>query len=479
MTARSLAVPRPGLPPGLLPAAFILFLVAGIGPQTDLALFSVGVLIAGCALLWRPRESPILLFMFFYSWVQASTAIFHANWLNTDAGNLTETPGDVHSAILLSLAGLTCYAIGMRLGAGRWRWQDSHGLLKQARAQPFGRWLRLYFVAWVVSVSALTTAWSIPGLTELMFALAAMKWAFFFLVAYAAFAGAPGGKRWLILVFLLELGSGIGTYFADFKAVFFVTAFAAFASGVRFSPRALIGLSLMAAVLLSLALVWTAIKGEYRNYVSGGQAAQIITVDYADRSNKLAELIERLDATQLSSATNALLLRIAYVEFFGAAISYVPAEVPYQQGSLLWDSISRPFMPRLFFPDKAVIDDSQRTNFYTGLELAGSDKGVSFSLGWIAEMYIDFGRFGLFPACFAVGLLFGGIYRMFLQWRATRGLLGGALATAVLIGASALESSFTKTFGSVAAALVVGWVLAAVILPRWTPWLSGKRMARV
>jgi hypothetical protein len=194
-------------------------------------------------------------------------------------------------------------------------------------------------------------------------------------------------------------------------------------------------------------------------------------VDYVSRVQKLAELAAGLDAEQVSGAVNSLLLRVAYVEFFGAALSYVPSEISHEHGKLLWDSVSRPFMPRLLFPNKTVIDDTDRTNYYTGLDLAGADKGVSFSLGWIAEMYIDFGGLGLFPACFLAGVFFGRIYRSFMRSRATRGLLGMALATAVLTNAGYLESSFTKTFGSVAASLLVAWGLAWFVVPRWAPWL--------
>jgi hypothetical protein len=150
--------------------------------------------------------------------------------------------------------------------------------------------------------------------------------------------------------------------------------------------------------------------------------------------------------------------------------------MPHENGALFWDAVSRPVMPRLLFPDKEAIDDSVRTNHYTG-GLSGTSEGTSISLGYVAESYIDFGTIGMFPALFLVGLLFGRIYRGLLRWRASRGLLGMGLASAVLTGGAALENSFTKTFGGVAVALLVAVLLAGLVLPRWAPWLRADRLA--
>ena len=309
-----------------------------------------------------------------------------------------------------------------------------------------------------------------------MLALASLKWAFYFMLAYRALIGARRERSVLALVFLVELVSAIGGYFADFRTVFFVTTFAVVAAGVRFSPRALLGLGVLAALLFTVAVLWTAIKGEYRAFVSGGVAAQIVTVDYPARLAKVAELVGDLDHEKLVLGVDQLLRRLTYVEFFGVVLTYVPSQMPHENGALFWDAVSRPFMPRLFFPDKEVIDDSVRSNLYTG-GVAAISEGTSISLGYVAESYIDFGAIGMFPALFLIGLMFGRIYRGLLRWTASRGLLGMGLASGVLTGAAALETSFTKAFGGIAVALLVAVLLAGLVLPRWAPWLRAERTA--
>jgi hypothetical protein len=106
--------------------------------------------------------------------------------------------------------------------------------------------------------------------------------------------------------------------------------------------------------------------------------------------------------------------------------------------------------------------------------LAGSGEGVSISLGYVAEAYIDFGSFGMFAVLFGTGLFYGLIYRWLLRWHRSRGLLGVAVAIAVLTGGAPLESSFTKVFGSVVVSLIVAVGMIIFIVPRWAPWLARR-----
>jgi hypothetical protein len=463
------------LPPATLPIVVAIFLVGGIGPNLLLALLSVAVLVVGCMLLWRPGESPILLFIFVFPWLQASTGIFHANWLGIDIGDYPVFSGEMHAAVAMSLAALLALAVGMRLGAGPRRAADLPGLHQMASSQPMQRWFKLYAVAWVISFLALSFAWVMPGLSQPMLALANLRWAFFFMLAVAHFAGGRDRGRLFPLVFLFELATAVGGYFSDFKTVFFITLFAALASGLRLSSRTLLGSVVLAILVVVLSIAWTAIKGEFRIFVTGGKAEQIVTGDYMTRLFKLYELVANLDLEALMSAVDQFLRRLSYVEFFGVVLVNVPASLPHTLGAILWDAVIRPFMPRLLFVDKDEIDDTGRTNFYTG-GLAGSSEGTSISLGYIAEAYIDFGAIGMFAALAAIGVFYGAIYRALLRWRASRGLLGMAMATAVLASAAPMENSFTKLFGGIIVSLLIASVMILFIVPRWAPWLlAGRR----
>ncbi len=460
-----------GLPPGLLPGAVVLFLVGGLGPNVGLAALAVVVLVSGGALLWRPGEAPNLFFILIYSWCQAAIAIFHANWLGIDVADLGHIEGDLERAIVLSLAAVLILAIGMRYGAGLRSPRVGFSARIAAFSQPTGAWGALYIAAAIASAFFAGSAWVIPGLSQVFFAAAAMKWMFFFMLAYAAFVRGRPADPWFLTAFATEFLLGVGGFFSDFKTVFMFTAFAAVAAGARISPRSFFSIAAMGGCLIGMFIAWTAVKEEYRTFVSGGHEGQSVTVDYSTRMTKLIELVRDIDAPQFTAAANQMLRRLNYVDFFGAVLVTVPASIEHEHGALLVDSISRPFMPRLFFPWKTEIDDTARSNFYTN-GIAGESEATSISLGWVAEMYIDFGMYGMFVAILLIGYFYGRVHRYLLNWRRTGGVMGIAAACVLLYPAAFLESSFTKVFGGIIVQLLVLLLMAKYIIPRFCPWAA-------
>jgi hypothetical protein len=457
------------LPPGVLPAAIIALIAGGLGPNWSLALASAAALLAGSALLWRPRETPILLFSFLYHWLQASVWIFSANWHEINIDDMGRYGAENARATVLTLVAIVLFALGMKLGAGPMSAPGSQQVAAQmARSEPIRVWFGLFAAAVMSASIAQSAAYLIPGLTQPILALAGLKWAFFFMLAYASFVRGAAAGNYFVIAFTIEFVLSIGGYFSDFKTVFLVTAMAAIASGSQVSLARTIGLGTLAAVVVILGIIWTAIKTDYRDFAAGGQLAQIVTANYGSRISKLASLVSELDQEKLVGATDQMISRLGYVEFFGAALEHVPKVVPHENGALLVDAITRPFTPRLLFPDKTVIDDSERTNKYTGLGVSGTEAGTSISLGWIAETYVDFGAIAMMPVVMLVGLVYGLIYRRLTQ----RGdLLGMGFATAVLLQVLYLESSITKVVGGLVVSLLVVWLLRRHLLRQFVPWL--------
>lgn len=463
------------MPPGVLPGGILLLLAFSYGPNFLYVLLSVAILIGGSSLLWRPGENPILLFVFAYQWLQASALVFLANARDETLDYIGKFGGQVDTATTLTLCGLIAFALGLFMGAGpRSPIRGAHAH-KQAARQSLPRWFGLYLAAVVVSIVLQLGASVVPGLSQPLLALAALKWVFFFILAFAAMARKQALHPLFVLAFLGEFIAGVGGYFSDFKTVFFVTAMAAIAAGVRLSARATAGLGACVVILAMTSVVWTAVKEDYRNFVSGGEAAQIVTVGYGERVGKLSQLIEELTRHQLEDAAETLVRRVAYVEFFAAVLDQVPGLIPHADGSILKDAVARPFMPRIFFPNKSVIDDSERTNYYTGIGVAGADHGTSISLGWLAECYIDFGPWGMLVEALGIGALYGMIYRLFVDNPRIGPLMGGAMALGVLFFAAALESSLTKVIGAVAVNLLMAIFLVKYVLPQFCPWSLHSR----
>lgn len=457
--------------------ATVLIMTFGFGPHLDLAVMAASVLVAGCLLLWQAGQSPILAMTFCLHWVGASVAVFHAHWLGIDLARYSQFNGDLHQATLLSLLGIFCVAVGMRLGTGKPKPDAIETTRRIALAHPVRRWFGLYCVASLVSFTALAFVWVVPGLSQVMLAVVALRWAFFFVLAYAAFVRGGLSGPYLPLAFCFELAMGIGGFFSDFRTVFLFTICAAFASGMRLTPRMQAGLAALVASLVALTVVWTGVKTEYRKFVSDGQNAQIVAVDYMTRVGRLAEMVGALEAREIEAGFDAMLRRLAYVDFFSVVLGHVPASIPHENGALLTDSLTRPFLPRALFPEKSIIDDTERTNYYTG-GLAGQSDATSISIGYVGEAYIDFGASGMMVALFGIGWAYGCIYRLLSRSRAAGGLLGMGMATAVLQTIGNLEASFTKVAGGLAVCMLVGWLILKFVVPLWLSWAAAPSGGR-
>ncbi len=67
----------------------------------------------------------------------------------------------------------------------------------------------------------------------------------------------------------VEILVGFTGFLADFRAVFIYVAVAALAARVKWSGATTAAALAWLAVLLILALFWTSVKVEYRDYVTG------------------------------------------------------------------------------------------------------------------------------------------------------------------------------------------------------------------
>ena len=442
-------------------------LAAAAGANSLLGLLSVAVLAVGLRSLWLPGLSPVFAFIFCYQWLQASTKIFHGNLRGVEVNELAAFGGNVEVAIVLSLLGLVALAIGMRWGLGAAQgWQRSSAASGIEHTSALF-WVKCYYVAFVAAVGVQSVTYVVPALSQPLLALAGLKWAFYFILTYVAFSR-TGAVRWFwLLAFLLELGLGFGGYFSDFKTVLFYTAFGLLATGVRLSGPRIFGLLVLVAMALFLAVGWTAIKTDQRDFLNQGSQSQIVAVDFGQGMTNLLGLVGQLDAVAMRDASEAMARRISYVDFFGNVIDTVPSQMAHEHGALWADAIVRPFTPRLFFPGKGVIDDSERTNHYTNLNVSGVKEGTSISLGYMAESYIDFGPWLMMLPVMALGWMLGRFYRWMVNYPHTRGIVGVGFATVTLFPAALLETSITKMFGGLVVAMLIAWLVARWLVPRF------------
>jgi len=438
-----------------------LTLLGVTGVNSALALAAIVVLWLGVHLLWRKNISPVLLFVFAYQWLQASVLIFKANYEGVSIASLHTFNGQMTEAIILSLIALSFLALGMRQGIGRGNPVNVAMLRAQISEKPTEYWFRIFLVFWIISILAPIGSMLIPGLRQVFLAFTGLKWAFFWVFTYATFSrGNASRKLWWIVLFF-ELVLSFGGFFSDFKTILIVTLLAVVPAGVRLRPARLMGLVGLIAFTLYLGVVWTAVKGDYRRFLTKGENAQVVLVGVDERYTYLTNAITRLDSTAMGLAFDNMLDRISYVGFFALVLDEVPARLDHEYGAVWGDAVLRPFMPRIIFSAKSTINDSDFTSKYTGTNVIGAgDQATSISIGYIGESYIDFGYYFMMLPIFLLGLLYGKFYKWMCNYRNAQGVIGMGLATSVLLPAAVLETSITKLVGGLVVSALVAWLVA-------------------
>lgn len=460
-------------------AGAALFIGALFTSNAALTCASIAVFLVLLHLLWRPAEPPVLFYAMAYQWLQATILVFSADLQGipldgVDAkaislqGRVLDV--DLEPATWLTLAGLLAVAIGMRLAAGR-----SVGLrllpkLAESTAQLSINKLLIASLAAMGAGSVLASLASrLGGLSQVAIALANLHWVFFFVFVYAVLTQRRGYAA-LAFIFTVEVLIGFLGFFSEFKTVLVVSLLAALAVPLSLRGRRLWIAGLIAALALVLGVVWSAIKIEYRSFANAGTGDQVVVVSKTDQIAELHRLISELDKEDLSRGATNLVGRLTYVYFLSEVMHMVPAYIAHEDGALWGDALYRAVVPRLLDPDKPIVDDTARTQEYTGLAVIGADSGTSVSLGYMAESYIDFGPVFMMLPLFLWGLLVGAAYRSFVS-RTCVPLLGYGCATiTVMTIASVLEMSNAKMI----AGLLLGWLTLWAVVRYAGPTLVQK-----
>lgn len=422
------------------------------------------------SLLWLRDQPPVLVFACVMQLRQAAMAVFYTDFYGIPLSEGSRFGGvALVEATWLSLIGILVLAFGMRLALLGYRSDEAAARAKAETSlvQP-DRVFILYIIAFVVFSFVERLAFSISLLRQPLLATGKLRWMLAFLLAYAVLRQRRGYVL-LIVALGLEFVTGLLGYFAGFMDIFFVLLVAL--PGAHFVVRGwkkLAQVCAMATVILVLGITWTAIKGDYREFLNQGSGQQEVVVSVDQRLEKLSNLVSGLNQAKLEDGLEDTVLRMSYVKFFALTIENVPEYVPYENGGLWWGTIQHVLMPRFLFPNKPALDDSARTNYYTGARVAGAEEGTSIGIGYIGESYIDFGPIGMFLPILLLGLFYGFIYRFFVH-RAPVKVIGLALATSILIfGAYNLETSNIKLVGgNLTSLLVMGLFLK---LGGWWFW---------
>ncbi len=419
-------------------------------------------------LFWVPQQPKAIFFGLLMFWLTIIIKLFYADLYGLRFEDLSISRNIIQTAYV-SLIALLVFALGIYIIISK-KVYGSNYVMPDFNNYSTNKVIILY-VASVLFKTVLSTSF-VMGLGEIIKALVALRGCAMFILIYIYYKkhnnlGIP------LLLICIEMGVSLFSYFANFKDVLilFIVIFTYFKIELNFKQILLI--VLVGGSFLYFMLLWQSIKGDYRAYLSGGVRSQTIVVN---RSDAMAELYRlalnaKFDDPDLLYGS---IDRLSYIEFFSEATDNVPATIPYTNGSLWADNIIHILVPRILDPEKKAIFDSDMVNKYATRKVAGADTGTSFSLGFLAESYIDFGYLFMYIPVFLLGILFGLIYR-YIIIKSVNYMWGCAMVAPLWVNFQCNGTPGAKILGWLVMYFIVFLLANRYVIPYLEDFISIKK----
>ncbi len=418
--------------------------------------------------LQQPFKPSVFTIILLYHFIQISAAVWQSNNLGQD---INYRSNNTIYAIIVSYVGLFCIFLPIIYYQNKIPKLTLDKLKQHANRLSIEKTFKVYVVGFFVMNALTGVAFFIPSLTQIIFSLGNIKWFLFLLFGSQVILKNRMNKE-LYIFCAIEFALGLFSYFSDFKTVIFFIAILGltFISVVRFN-RMIIGV-LALVVLIFGGIFWTSIKSEYRTFLNKGSNTQSVQVDKGDALNKLIELSEKTTGNSFTDATDNFLDRLQYMFHLAKTMDRVPTVIPYQNGANLGSTLSFVLTPRVLNPDKGVYDASKRASKYTGIQYLGVKRGVSVSLGYFADCYIDFGYIGMFFPLLILGLIFGSSYFYFVRKSSSNYVFNFAVVGAIYLELFAFESDSIFLVGRLYVNLLIFFLLKMFLFPKLTAYIQ-------
>ena len=410
-------------------------------------------------LLGTPNMPAAVAYFLIWQWNQSFTRVLQGI-IDGEALSRGVYGPTVEEAYWYTLASTVTLAVAFRLVLGNLR-GPTREFAESHKHWQLRDLLMLYIGGVAFSMICGMAAKVVPALDQPFEAAAHFKILAMSMV-FATVMATGQGRNFMIAVFLIEVLSGFGGLFSDFKGAFIFLAVSAFMVRIRWTGTMAVATVALAGVMVVMALWWTAVKADYREFATESSDSQNIKVDLGSRVGYLGN--KASGDIDWSNASYALLLRLSYVDIFGSVIG-VQAVAPEPRYFGQWqDAIDHIAKPRFLFPGKAALSDTEVfIRLARGNASEAFRSGTSISVGYVAENFVDMGFPGMLVGIFVIGVMTAGICRYFmtrqLPWMVREGTV---LAIIYTIGHDGVEISLPKILGSMYMSLGV-WAIMA----RW------------
>ena len=440
----------------------ILSILFIFSPDKELFALAAVLLLFLVKFSWRDNEPKVLFIGVILYWCTVCTLLVYGAFFNEPLIGQTLTPNTFVFTTYLALIATFVYCSAIFLVIKKIKINKLSVVFAELqRYDP--KKLLLFYCVFSFSWSVLgVSVFNWGGLAQLGVGLMWMKWAFLTLLVMHTVLF-PSNQKYVYIILVIEILLSFTGFWSSFKDYLYIAASSFLTFSIVMNTRRIVLVIFLGVAAFFIMVLWTVVKGDYRVYLTGDERTfDVEETDKTENLKKLSDLVtndfgEEKFSKQFKEGIGSLAHRINYTEYFAMAVGQVPSVIPYEGGTLLKAGFEHIFKPRLFFPDKADIDDSQITSKYTGRRFAGAELGASFSLGSVAERYIDFGPYFMFIPIFGFGLIIGNIYK-YIYTKSLNRVWGMACVAPLLFLIPNLGVATTKFLGWTFTYFIV-WIL--------------------
>lgn len=430
-------------------AIFFISIISSNPLLTFVSLASLPILLK---LTYRKGFSAVFAFMIVWQWLQVTIKILYADLLFMPVYDFVDT-NSYSESVIFSLLGLIALASGIFIST-----KDIHSvepsLLREevkrySEKKLFVLWLGFSFFNSFIS----GIMFSYMQFQQIFVGLLNIKMIIVAALMFVSFLN-NRNKRFIYFVIAIEVLLGFTNYFSGFKNILFYLIIVTATIYPKLNLKVSLRYAYALGLILILGVTWILVRGEYRSFLNQGTGMQVVSVPMSQRLEYLGKLISNIEFDNFGEGIEQTISRTSYSDFLAQVMDRVPAYNGYENGDLFLNTIKHIFMPRIIFPEKKSLDDSEITNIYTGRMYSGASQGVSIGIGYMAYYYIDFGKYLMLIFIFLQGVLYGLVYKYFSKKVKTKFLVY-SITLPIMMGVYLYETSQPKLLGGLLSFFII------------------------
>jgi hypothetical protein len=422
--------------------------------------------------LWRSSEPPILLVPLIYQWSEVALQPISTIWLRKSLDELSMRGANLDQAAYYGFSAVVLLAFGMRLAMGVSRRSSVlQDLFANADRLTFKAVGPAAFMLIAVGYGAAFVSGQAGPARELFNAVAGLKSVGVFILAFWCLKrGQHMGLLGAVISF--EVLFGMTGFFAEFKNSLLTLLAASIIAQPKLSRASLFGAVSAALLLVSVAVFWSAIKSDYRSFINQGTGAQVIERSLEQRIDFIVGEAATFSEEKVKAGLDALVSRHGYIDYLAQTMEFVPAGYPHENGALTLAVIQHIAQPRFLFPDKPPLpNDTEVMARYTGQGIMWNED-TSISIGYLAELYVDFGYTGGLVAVLVLGFLVGSGARIIGNDKTVPTILSAGLVLMMILPLAYFGTAYVKLVAPIVFAFAVcllfqrvGWRMVPAMRP--------------